>query len=80
MCRLTVKAFKDRNTVVPQWFDVTITETLELTVRVEAGSPQEAGQIVSADWGRQEFTLGPECFAGVEFDVVPATEDQDKTP
>ena len=58
----------------PQWFDVTITETLTLTVRVEAHSQQEAEQIVSDDWKKQEYVLGPECFAGVEFDVAPVIE------
>lgn len=56
---------------VPQWFDVTITEMLELTVRVEAHSTQEAEQIVSDDWKKQEYILGPECFAGVKFEGKP---------
>jgi len=55
-----------------RWFDVTVTERLELTVRVEAHSRQEAEQIVSTDWKRQEYVLGPECFAGVEFETKPA--------
>lgn len=54
---------------VLQWFDVTITETLELTVRVEAHSQQEAEQIVSNDWKKREYVLGPECFTGVEFEI-----------
>lgn len=54
-----------------RWFDVTITETLELTVRVEARSPQEAEQIVSEDWKKQEYVLGPECFASAEFKAMP---------
>ena len=59
---------------VLQWFDVTITETLELTVRVEAHSKQEAEQVVANDWRDQEFVLGPENFAGVEFEVKPAEQ------
>ena len=34
---------------VPQWYDVTITETLQLTVRVEAHSPVEAEQHEAQD-------------------------------
>lgn len=57
-----------------QWFDVTITEKLELTVQVEAHSQQEAEQIVSDDWRKQEYILGPEHFSGVEFKTDPVTE------
>jgi len=60
-----------------RWFDVTVTERLELTVRVEAHSRQEAEQIVSTDWKRQEYVLGPECFAGVEFEAMPTQENGD---
>lgn len=75
----TLRDFDVRCMGSPQWFDVTITETLQLTVRVEARSQQEAEQIVSDDWKKQEFVLGPECFARVEFDVTPVDE-QDKLP
>lgn len=71
------EAFRDfnaRGIDSPQWFDVTITETLQLTVRVEARSQQEAEQIVSNDWKKQEYVLGPECFAGVEFQATPVVE------
>lgn len=57
-----------------QWFNMTVTEMLTLTVRVEARSQQEAEQIVSDDWKKQEFILGPECFAGVEFEAVPTVD------
>lgn len=54
-----------------QKFHVTVTETFQLTIAIEADSKEQAEQLVSADWQKREFTLGPECFAGVEFDVVP---------
>lgn len=45
-----LRDFNARSTSeVLQWFDVTITETSELTVRVEAHSQQEAEQIVAND-------------------------------
>ena len=59
-----------------QWFDVTITETLRLTVRVEANSKQEAERIVSDDWKKQEYVLGAEHFAGVEFETVAAKGEE----
>lgn len=62
-----LRDFDARSIGVPQWFDVTITERLELVVRVEARSPAEAEQIVIDDWKQQEYVLGPENFAGVEF-------------
>ena len=53
---------------------VTVTETFRLTIELEASSRQEAERIVSRDWKRREFVLGPEHFAGVEFTTEPATE------
>lgn len=69
-----LRDFDARSMGFPQWFDVTITERLELVVRVEARSPTEAERIVIDDWKRQEYVLGPECFAGVEFEAK-RTED-----
>ena len=67
-----IRDYHARGVEAPQKFHVTVTETSQLTVRVEARSPAEAEQIVSTDWRKGEFDLGPECFAGVEFEVVPA--------
>ena len=53
---------------------MTVTETFRLTIELEASSRQEAERIVSRDWKRREFVLGPEHFAGVEFTTEPATE------
>lgn len=58
-----------------QWFNVTITETLQLTVRVEAISQQEAERIVAEDWKKQEYILSAEHFADVEFKSIPTVED-----
>lgn len=63
-----IRDFRARVGSAMQWFDVTITETLSLTIRVEARSQQEAEQTVYADWRKQEYILGPECFAGVKFE------------
>lgn len=37
-----LRDFEARSMGSPQWFDVTITETLQLTIRVQAHSQQEA--------------------------------------
>lgn len=70
-----LRDFSTRSMGPPQWFDVTITERLELVVRVEARSPAEAEQIVIDDWKKQEYVLGAEHFAGVEFKAVPVMDD-----
>ena len=72
------EALRDYNTrgvEAPQKFYVTVTETFQLTIEIEADSRQKAEQIVSTDWNRKEFVLGPECFAGVEFETVPTAKD-----
>ena len=72
-----LRDFDLRSMDLPRRFDVTITEALELTVRVEARSQKEAEQIVFDDWRKEEYTLGPECFAGVRFDVAPVVDVPD---
>lgn len=74
-----LRDFDTRSIGLTQWFDVTITETSQLTVRVEARSPAEAEQIVTDDWKRSEYVLGPENFAGVEF-KASLVEQQEKCP
>lgn len=74
------EAFRDFNAragASPQWFDVTITEELKLVIRLEAGSKQEAERIVADDWMRQEYVLGPEHFAGVEFEAVATAKNRE---
>ena len=69
-----LRDFNARGMDSPQWFDVTITETLQLTVRVEDTDKQKAEQIVAADWRKREFALGPEHFSNVEFKAESVTE------
>lgn len=66
--------FNTRGTDAPQKFHVTATETFQLTIAIEADSKEKAEQVVSADWRKGEFTLGPECFAGVDFMCVQADD------
>lgn len=53
-------------------FKVTISETLKLTVEVEAKDQHEAEQIVSDNWKKSEYVLDADSFVGVEFTAVPA--------
>jgi hypothetical protein len=62
--------FENRGTDSSGKFGVTITETLKLTVEVEATDQQEAERIVSDGWRGGEYVLGAENFVGVEFEVV----------
>ena len=47
-------------------FDVTITETLKLTVSVEASSKEEAQQMVSDQWHAGDHILDADNFVEVE--------------
>lgn len=55
-------------------FKVTITETLKLTVEVEANNLYEAEQIVSDNWRNSEYVLDANNFMGVEFEAIQVKE------
>ena len=55
-------------------YDVTITETLQRKVTVEASSQSEAQNKVSDAWDHQDYVLGAEDFVGVAFDTVDERE------
>ena len=48
-------------------YDITIRETLEMTVTVEAESREEARQIVADLWKNSEYILDADSFKDVEF-------------
>lgn len=48
-------------------YEVTITETLEMTVEVEAKNRLEAEQIISDRWKNGDYILDAETFQGVAF-------------
>ena len=56
-------------------YKVTITETLKLSVEVEAKNQQEAEQIVSDKWRNSEYILDADNFVDVEFEAVQVTQD-----
>lgn len=49
---------------------VKIKETSELYVRIMASSPEEAEEKAVAGWESGEYSLGPEEFKSVDFDVL----------
>ena len=58
-------------------YEVTITETLEMTVAVEAESREEAQQIASDNWKNGDYILDAESFKDVEFYPRGRIRDRD---
>ena len=59
-------------------YEVTITETLQKNVTVEADSQFEAEQIVSDCWKNGEYILDADSFSGVEFTATQAVQSMDE--
>lgn len=55
-------------------YSVTITETLEMTVTVEADDQEQAEQMVSDGWHNSNYILGAENFVDVEFEAIPVVD------
>lgn len=60
-------------------YEVTITETLQKTVNVEASSKDEAEQIAEDMWRDEEIVLTAEDFTEVEYKADNGKEISDKT-
>ena len=50
-------------------YDVTITETLQTTVEIEARDRFHAEQIASDNWRNSEYILDADHFQGVSFEA-----------
>ncbi len=48
-------------------YEVTITETLQKTVEIEANSREEAERLVEQRWNDSEYILDADSFVGVDF-------------
>ena len=59
-------------------FEVTITETLEMTVTVTAADQSEAEGMVEDGWLGNEYTLYAEHFVRADFNAVPVEQAPDK--
>ena len=59
-------------------YEVTITETLEMTVAVEAESREEAQQIASDNWKNVDNILAADHFKDVTFRTKGRNRDRDE--
>ena len=57
-------------------YDVTITETLEMTVTVNAASRMEAEQLVNERWKKGDYMLDADHFTGVNFKARDQNRDR----
>lgn len=48
-------------------YDVTITETLQMTVTIKAENLAEAEEIAEENWSNGDYILGAEQFIGASF-------------
>lgn len=55
-------------------YSVTITETLEMTVTVEADDQEQAEQMVSDGWHSSNYILGAENFVDVEVEAISVVD------
>ena len=62
----------DVNTEPCGSYSVTITETLQKVVTLNADSPNDAEQTASDNWRAGDYILDAENFIGVEFSALPA--------
>lgn len=58
-------------------YQVTITETLQKTVEIEANSQEEATALVERKWNDSEYILDAEAFVGVDFSPIPKQRNRD---
>ena len=58
-------------------YDITIRETLEMTVTVEAESREEARRTVADNWKNGEYILDEESFKDVKFYPRGRSRDRD---
>ena len=59
-------------------YDVTITETLRITVEIEAENRFEAEQMVSDSWRNSEYILDADHFQGVSFEARLQKKSRDQ--
>lgn len=58
-------------------YAVTITETLQKTVEIEANSREEAESLVEARWNDSEYILDGDSFVGVDFSARSNERNRD---
>ena len=65
-----MQSSEKREVNLPQKFKVTITETLMLSVDIEAISQNEAVKIASDGWRDSKYTLDADDFVDVSFGTL----------
>jgi len=58
-------------------YQVTITETLQMTVEVDADNSVQAEQIVHKKYHNSDYILDADHFKGVQFSVKPVQKNRD---
>ena len=57
-------------------YDVTVTETLQMTVPIEAESLAEAEQIAEDNWNRSQYILDADHFVRADFKAKESVRDK----
>lgn len=57
-------------------YDVTITETLQMTVPIEAESLAEAEQTAEENWNNSQYILDADHFVGADFKAKERVRDK----
>ena len=57
-------------------YDVTMTETLQMTVTIEAESLAEAEQTAEGNWNRSQYILDADHFVGADFKAKECVRDK----
>ena len=57
-------------------YDVTITETLQMTVPIEAESLAEAEQTAEDNWNRSQYILDADHFVEADFKAKESVRDK----
>lgn len=58
-------------------YEVTITETLQMTVPIQAESRAEAEEIAEANWNNSQYILTAEQFVGADFKATERSRTKD---
>ncbi len=59
-------------------YDVTITETLKMTVSIEANSLTEAEQKAEDNWNASQYILDAENFVGASFHAEECVREKER--
>lgn len=58
-------------------YEVTITETLQMTVPIEAGNRAQAEEIAEEGWNGGKYVLGADHFVGADFKAQECRRSKD---